>query len=62
MWHRRPSQPWQPRGAGQCSLREPIGVARVQFRFQYYAYGIIFLVFDLVATFLMIWTIAYSTL
>ena len=41
---------------------EPIGQARVQFRFQYYSYGIIFLVFDLVATFLMIWTVAYSKL
>ena len=40
----------------------PIGDARVQFRFQYYSYGIIFLVFDLVATFLMIWTVAYSKL
>lgn len=41
---------------------EPIGQARVQFRFQYYSFGIIFVVFDLVATFLMIWSVAFSNL
>ena len=58
----RPKKPtsWQDK-TYECGS-EPIGVARVQFRFQYYSYGIIFLVFDLVATFLMIWTVAYSKL
>ncbi len=40
----------------------PIGDARVQFRFQYYAYALIFVVFDLVVTFLMIWSVAYAGL
>jgi NADH-quinone oxidoreductase subunit A len=40
----------------------PIGDARVQFRFQYYAYALIFVVFDLVVTFLMIWAVAFSGL
>ena len=41
---------------------EPIGEAHVQFRFQYYAFALIFVVFDLVATFLMIWAVAFSGL
>jgi NADH:ubiquinone oxidoreductase subunit 3 (subunit A) len=40
----------------------PIGEARIQFRFQYYMFGIIFVVFDLVTVFLMIWAIAFSDL
>ncbi len=40
----------------------PIGEAHVQFRFQYYAFALIFVVFDLVATFLMIWAVAFSGL
>ncbi len=41
---------------------EPIGEAHVQFRFQYYTFALIFVVFDLVATFLMIWAIAFGGL
>ncbi|MDY0293191.1 MAG: NADH-quinone oxidoreductase subunit A [Candidatus Methanomethylophilaceae archaeon] len=41
---------------------EPIGDAHVQFRFQYYAFAIIFVVFDLVTTFMMIWAVAFSNL
>ena len=41
---------------------EPIGEAHVQFRFQYYAFALIFVVFDLIATFLMIWVVAFSGL
>ncbi|MDR3205618.1 MAG: NADH-quinone oxidoreductase subunit A [Candidatus Methanoplasma sp.] len=41
---------------------EPIGDAHVQFKFQYYAFALIFVVFDLVATFLMIWAVAFSGL
>lgn len=40
----------------------PIGDARVQFRFQYYAFALIFVVFDLVVTFLMIWAVAFAGL
>ena len=56
---KKPSQ-WQD-DTYECGS-EPIGVARVQFRFQYYAFALIFVVFDLVATFLMIWAIAFSGL
>ncbi len=56
---KKPSQ-WQDM-TYECGS-EPIGVARVQFRFQYYAFGIIFVVFDLVVTFLLIWAVAYSGL
>lgn len=41
---------------------EPIGDAHVQFRFQHYAFAIIFVVFDLVAIFLMVWTLGFSGL
>lgn len=39
---------------------EPIGDAHVQFRFQHYAFAIIFVIFDLVVTFLMVWVLAFS--
>lgn len=58
----RPKQPSQWQDTTYECGSEPIGVARVQFRFQYYAFGIIFVVFDLVATFLMIWAVAFSEL
>ncbi len=58
----RPSKPSQWQDMTYECGSEPIGVARVQFRFQYYAFGIIFVVFDLVATFLMLWAVAYSDL
>jgi len=38
----------------------PIGDAHVQFRFQYYTYALIFVVFDLVVTFLLLWAVAFS--
>ena len=41
---------------------EPIGEAQVQFRFQYYTFALIFVVFDLIATFLMIWAVAFTGL
>jgi len=40
----------------------PIGDTRVQFRFQYYAFALIFVVFDLIVTFLLIWAVAYAGL
>ncbi|MDR1405334.1 MAG: NADH-quinone oxidoreductase subunit A [Candidatus Methanoplasma sp.] len=58
----RPSKPTQwMENTYECGS-EPIGDAHVQFRFQYYAFAIIFVVFDLVATFLMVWSVAYSGL
>lgn len=58
----RPKRPtaWQDK-TYECGS-EPIGQARVQFRFQYYSFGIIFVVFDLVATFLLVWSVAFSEL
>lgn len=41
---------------------EPIGDAHVQFRFQYYSFAIIFVVFDLIATFLLVWSVAFAGL
>lgn len=58
----RPTKPTQWMETTYECGSEPIGDARVQFRFQYYAYAIIFVVFDLVATFLMIWSVAWSGL
>jgi NADH-quinone oxidoreductase subunit A len=40
----------------------PIGDTRIQFRFQYYAFALIFVVFDLITTFLLIWAVAYEGL
>jgi NADH-quinone oxidoreductase subunit A len=58
----RPRKPTQwMENTYECGS-EPIGDAHVQFRFQYYAFAIIFVVFDLIATFLMIWAVAFSGL
>ncbi|AGI47223.1 NADH:ubiquinone oxidoreductase subunit 3 (chain A) [Thermoplasmatales archaeon BRNA1] len=40
----------------------PIGDTRIQFRFQYYAFALIFVVFDLITTFLLIWAVAFDGL
>lgn len=40
----------------------PIGDARIQFHFQYYMFAIIFVVFDIIIVFLMIWALAFSGL
>ena len=58
----RPKKPTQWMETTYECGSEPIGEAHVQFRFQYYAFGIIFVVFDLVATFLALWAVAYSAL
>ena len=58
----RPKKPSQWQDTTYECGSEPIGVARVQFRFQYYSFGIIFVVFDLVVTFLMLWAVAFSQL
>jgi NADH-quinone oxidoreductase subunit A len=56
----RPKKPTQwMENTYECGS-EPIGDAHVQFKFQYYAFAIIFVVFDLIATFLMIWAVAFS--
>ena len=38
----------------------PIGEAQVQFHFQFYMFAIIFVVFDIVTVFLMIWALIFS--
>ncbi len=40
----------------------PIGTAKVQFHFQFYMFAIIFVVFDLVTVFLMIWALDFANL
>lgn len=56
----RPNRPSQWKDTTYECGSVPIGEAHVQFRFQYYLFGIIFVVFDLVATFLLVWTLAFS--
>ncbi|MBR2254774.1 MAG: NADH-quinone oxidoreductase subunit A [Candidatus Methanomethylophilaceae archaeon] len=58
----RPTKPTQWMETTYECGSEPIGEAHVQFRFQYYAFALIFVVFDLVATFLMIWAVSFSGL
>ncbi|HSV42260.1 MAG TPA: NADH-quinone oxidoreductase subunit A [Methanomassiliicoccales archaeon] len=38
----------------------PIGQAQIQFHVQFYIYAIIFVVFDIVTVFLLIWAMAYD--
>jgi NADH:ubiquinone oxidoreductase subunit 3 (subunit A) len=40
----------------------PIGEAQVQFHFQFYMFAIIFVVFDVVTIFLMIWALNFTIL
>ena len=50
-----------PRGATtyECG-EEPIGQAQIQFHFQYYMYAIIFVAFDLVTVFILIWALMFA--
>ncbi len=41
---------------------EPTGEAMIQFHFQYYMFAILFLVFDLVTVFLLLWVVVYTDL
>ena len=40
----------------------PVGVAHIQFHFQYYMFAILFVVFALVVVFLMLWVLVYTSL
>ena len=40
----------------------PVGEAHIQFHFQYYMFAILFVVFDLVVVFLILWVQVYLTL
>jgi len=41
---------------------DPEGEAHIQFHFQYYMYAIIFLLFDVVTVFLLLWALRFSDL
>ncbi len=45
----------------ECGI-ETVGEAWVQFKAQYYIFGLIFLVFDVEAVFLFPWAVAYNKL
>jgi NADH:ubiquinone oxidoreductase subunit 3 (subunit A) len=38
----------------------PIGDAQIQFHFQYYMYAIIFVAFDLVTVFVLLWALVFA--
>src|SRR3989442_15488904 len=38
----------------------PEGEAMIQFHFQYYVFGIIFVVFDVAAIFLLLWALSFN--
>ena len=40
----------------------PVGEAHIQFHFQYYMFAILFVVFDIVTVFILLWMVAYSAL
>lgn len=39
----------------------PEGDARIQFNFQYYIFALIFVVFDVIVVFLIVWALAYAS-
>lgn len=40
----------------------PIGNAQIQFHFQYYMYAIMFVAFDLVTVFVMLWALTFDSI
>ncbi|HEX9908699.1 MAG TPA: NADH-quinone oxidoreductase subunit A [Thermoplasmata archaeon] len=52
-----------PRGMTTYECGEvPIGQAQVQFHFQYYLFAIMFVAFDLVTVFVLLWALVFSDL
>jgi NADH:ubiquinone oxidoreductase subunit 3 (subunit A) len=52
-----------PRGETTYECGEvPLGDAHIQFHFQYYMYAIIFVAFDLVTVFILIWALVFESL
>jgi NADH:ubiquinone oxidoreductase subunit 3 (subunit A) len=52
-----------PRGETTYECGEvPIGDAQIQFHFQYYMYAIIFVAFDLVTVFILMWALVFTDL
>ncbi len=61
-WLFRPSKPNVLKSQTyECGV-ETVGDTWVQFRVQYYIYGLIFLVFDVEMVFLFPWAVAYNQL
>jgi len=58
----RPSR-WAPQKkmTYECG-EQPIGHGQIQFHVQFYLYAIIFVIFDIVTVFLLIWALAFSDL
>lgn len=52
-----------PRGETTYECGEvPIGKAQIQFHFQYYMYAILFVAFDLVVVFVLLWALVFDSL
>jgi len=50
-----------PRGETTYECGEvPIGEAQIQFHFQYYMFAIIFVAFDLVTVFILLWALVFA--
>lgn len=58
----RPSKSTALKGETYECGEVPIGEAQVQFHFQFYMYAIIFVVFDVIAIFLLIWALNFDFL
>jgi len=64
-WLSRYLRPFGVKAAQKATYEcgeEPIGDARIQFSFQYYMFAIIFVAFDLVSIFVILWTLVFSNL
>jgi NADH:ubiquinone oxidoreductase subunit 3 (subunit A) len=58
----RPSDPSKLKGSTYECGESPVGEAQIQFHFQYYMYAIIFVVFDVVMVFFLLWAFIYYDL
>jgi NADH:ubiquinone oxidoreductase subunit 3 (subunit A) len=58
----RPSKPTKIKQSTYECGEIPEGEAQVQFHFQYYMYAIIFVVFDVVTLFFLLWAFLYTEL
>jgi NADH-quinone oxidoreductase subunit A len=58
----RPRRPTKLKEMTYECGEKPIGEAQIQFHFQYYMFAIIFVVFDVVAAFLLLWALVFSGL
>ncbi len=56
----RPRRLREEREATYECGEEPIGEAQIQFHFQYYMFAIIFVAFDLVSIFVILWALVFT--